>query len=180
MLLGMELRDRTLGIFGLGRIGTAVAERAAGFGMRVIYCSRTARPDAAATRVSFSQLLVESDVLTLHAPLDPQTRGRFGPAELAQMKPGAILINTSRGPLLVEAAIAPALDRGPLFGVGLDVFEAEPAVHPSLIGRDDVVLLPHLGSATEAARRRMAEAALRDAVRVAQGQAPLHPIPELA
>ncbi|MGE0784904.1 MAG: 2-hydroxyacid dehydrogenase [Sandaracinaceae bacterium] len=177
MLLGMELRGRTLGIFGFGRIGRAVAERARGFGMRVIACSRSPFESAEVTRVGFDTLLEDSDVLSIHAPLDPSTRGRFGAAELARMRPGSILVNTARGPLIDEAAIAGALERGPLLGVGLDVYEREPIVHPSLLGRDDVVLLPHLGSATEAARRRMATTALTDAVRVAEGQAPLHPIP---
>ncbi len=178
MLLGMELRGRTLGIFGFGRIGQAVAARAAGFGMRVIYCSRS-EVEGPARRVSFDALLRDSDVISLHAPLDEHTRGRFDAAALGRMKPGAILVNTARGPLLDEGAIAGALDDGPLFGVGLDVYAEEPRVHPSLLGRDDVVLLPHLGSATEAARARMAETALDDAVRVLRGETPAHPIPEL-
>lgn len=179
MLLGMELRGRTLGVFGFGRIGRAVAARARGFGMRVVYCSRSEVPGDEAERVSFDELLARSDVLSLHAPLDEATRGRFGAGELSRMKPGAILINTARGPLVDERAIATALDDGPLFGVGLDVYEDEPAVHPSLLSRDDVVLLPHLGSATEAARARMATTALTDAVRVLEGDEPLHPVPEL-
>jgi glyoxylate reductase len=172
MLLGVELAGRTLGIFGYGRIGKAVARRAEAFGMRVIHSSRSGG-------VSFDRLLTESDVISLHAPLDASTRHRFGAAELARMKPGSILINTARGPLIDEAAIAAALDTGPLFGVGLDVYEREPTVHPSLMDRDDVVLLPHLGSATHEARGRMARTACTDALRVANGQPPLHPIPEL-
>lgn len=185
MLLGMELRCRTLGVYGFGRIGRAVARRALGFGMRIVYCSRSAAPieierALEAERVSFDALLARSDVLTIHAPLSGETRHRFGARELASMKPGSILINTARGPLIDEAALAGALERGPLMGAGLDVFEHEPAVHPTLIDRDDVVLLPHLGSATFEARRRMATTALVDALRVARGQPPLHPIPELA
>jgi glyoxylate reductase len=185
MLLGMELAGRTLGVFGFGRIGRAVARRARGFSMRVVYCSRSAAPAAVeaelgARRVPFETLLAESDVISIHAPLTPETRHRFGPAELAAMKPGAILVNTARGPIVDEAALVDALEGGPPMGAGLDVYEREPAVHEGLLARRDVVLLPHLGSATVAARRRMAETALSDALRVARGQAPRHPIPELA
>jgi glyoxylate reductase len=181
MLLGVELAGRTLGIYGLGRIGRAVARRAAGFGMKVIYCARArAAPEIeaalGATRVDFEELLASSDVISIHAPLDAETRGRFGKRELAAMRRGAILVNTARGPIVDEAALAEALARGHLFGAGLDVFEREPAVHPALLARDDVVLLPHLGSATEAARQRMARTALEDAVRVLRGEAPRHPV----
>ncbi|MFK7988171.1 MAG: 2-hydroxyacid dehydrogenase [Sandaracinaceae bacterium] len=179
MLLGMELRDRVLGIYGFGRIGQAVARRAAGFGMRVVYCSRSDGPPELGARVDFATLLRASDVVSLHAPATPETRHAFDAAALSAMKPGAILINTARGPLVEEAALAYALQEGPLFGAGLDVYEDEPAVHPSLILRDDVVLLPHLGSATEAARRRMAETALTDALCVFEGRAAKHVVPEL-
>jgi glyoxylate reductase len=180
MLLGMELAEKTLGIYGMGRIGRAVARRARGFGMRVIYCSRSGVHDADAERVDFAELLARSDVISVHAPLTRETFHRFGAAELAAMKAGSILVNTARGPLLDEACLAEALDRGPLAGVGLDVYEREPKVEASLLDRDDVVLLPHLGSATIEARGRMARTALTDAIRVARGQPPLHPIPELA
>ena len=185
MLLGMELSGATLGVFGFGRIGRAVARRARGFGMNIIYCSRSAASPAIeaaleATRVGFEELLARADVISLHAPSTERTHHAFGPVALAAMKPGAILVNTARGPLIDEGALAAALDDGPLAGVGLDVFEREPEVHPSLLGRDDVVLLPHLGSATVAARARMAHTALTDALRVARGEPPLHPIPELA
>lgn len=184
MLLGVELSGRTLGVYGFGRIGRAVARRARGFGMRVLYTSRSGAPaeveaSLEATRVPFEALLEQSDVLSIHAPLDERTRGRFGAAELAAMKSGAILVNTARGPIVDEGALAAALARGHLFGAGLDVFEREPEVHPALLGRDDVVLLPHLGSATEAARQRMARTALADAVRVARGEPPAHVVPEL-
>lgn len=185
MLLGVELAGRTLGIFGFGRIGRAVARRALGFGMRVAYCSRSRAPAEVETalsaeRVSFEELLARSDVVSIHATLGPDSRHRFGAKELFAMKPGSILVNTARGPIVDEACLADALERGPLFGAGLDVFEREPIVHPSLLGRDDVVLLPHLGSATVEARGRMATTALVDALRVARGEPPLHPIPELA
>ncbi len=185
MLLGMELAGRTLGIFGLGRIGRAVARRALGFGMRVIYCSRSRAPaevEAAlsAERVSFEELLRRSDVISVHAPLTEETWHRFDGAALMAMRPGSILVNTARGPLIDEAALARALEAGPLMGAGLDVYEREPLVHESLLGRDDVVLLPHLGSATVEARGRMARTALTDAVRVSRAEPPLHPIPELS
>lgn len=185
LLLGKELSGATLGIFGFGRIGRAVARRARGFAMRVIYCSRSPAPpsveaELGARRVEFAELCSESDVISIHAPLTEETRHRFGPAELAAMKPDSILLNTARGPIVDEAALARALDARRLMGAGLDVFEQEPAVHEALIGREDVVLLPHLGSATETTRARMATTALRDALRVARGEPPLHPIPELA
>ncbi len=185
MLLGMELSGRTLGVFGFGRIGRAVARRALGFGMRVIYCSRSRAPAEIeraleAERVSFEDLLARSDVISISAPLSKETFHRFDEAALMAMKPGSILVNTARGPLIDEAALAGALERGPLMGAGLDVYEREPEVHASLLGRDDVVLLPHLGSATVEARGRMASTALTDALRVARGEPPLHPIPELA
>jgi len=179
MLLGMELSGRTLGVFGYGRIGRAVARRARGFGMQVVYCSRSEVEGDDAERVGFDALLSRSDVLSIHAPLDESTEGRFGAEALSAMKPGAILINTARGPLIDEAALAPALDDGPLRGVGLDVYAEEPAVHPSLLDRDDVVLLPHLGSATRAARERMARTALTDALRVLRGEAAGFVVPVL-
>lgn len=180
MLLGMELSGRTLGVFGFGRIGRAVARRARAFGMEVVYCSRSEVPGEDARRVSFEALLAESDVISLHAPLTDETRHAFDAAALAAMKPGSILVNTARGPLTDERALAVALEDGPLFGAGLDVYEHEPAVHVGLLDRDDVVLLPHLGSATEAARRRMAETALRDALAVHRGERPAFVIPELS
>lgn len=185
MLLGMELRGRVLGIYGFGRIGRAVAARARAFGMEVVYCSRSRVPSEQvpgedARRVSFDALLAESDVISVHAPLTDETRHAFGADALAAMKQGSILINTARGPIVDERALAAALESGPLFGAGLDVYEHEPAVHLQLLDRDDVVLLPHLGSATSAARRRMAETALHDALAVHRGEAPSFLVPELA
>jgi glyoxylate reductase len=137
MLLGRELRGATLGIFGYGRIGRAVARRAEGFGMRVLFTSRTGG-------VPLDLLLRESDFLTLHAPSSAQTRHVLGAVQLLEMKRGAILINTARGALVDEAALVRALEIGHLGGAGLDVYEDEPRVHPGLLHRDDVVLLPHL------------------------------------
>jgi glyoxylate reductase len=185
MLLGLELRSATLGLFGFGRIGQAVARRALGFGMRILYARREGSSGEArlpadlaggVQAVSFEELLAQSDAISLHAPLTPQTRHAFGKTQLAQMKRGALLVNTARGPLVDEAALAASLAEGHLGGAGLDVFENEPAVHPALLSRDDVVLVPHLGSATHRARRSMAELALGDAARVLRGEAPLHPV----
>ena len=172
MLLGLELNGATLGIVGLGRIGKAVARRAAGFGMQVIHTS-------ARGGVSLDELLERSDVVTLHCPLSPATRHLMDAKRLVRMKRGAIVVNTSRGPVVDEEALVAALEAGHLGGAGLDVFENEPAVHPGLIGRDDVVLLPHLGSATHKTRARMATMALTDAARVLRGQRPLHPVNEV-
>lgn len=172
MLLGRELRGATLGIIGYGRIGRAVARRAEGFGMRVLWSSRSGG-------VELDELLRVSDVVSLHAPLAPGTRHLIGPAELLRMKRGAILINTARGALVDEAALVRALESGHLGGAGLDVFEDEPRVHPGLIARDDVVLLPHLGSATQETRAMMAQLALADVQRVLRGEPPAHPVHRL-
>jgi glyoxylate reductase len=172
MLLGLELRGATLGIVGLGRIGQAVARRAEGFGMKVLHStSRGGLP--------LEELLGRSDVVTLHCPLTSATRHLMDARRLAQMKRGAFLINTSRGPVVDETALVAALESGHLGGAGLDVFEQEPLVHPGLVRRDDVVLLPHLGSATHATRAQMATMALTDAARVLRGEAPLHPVNEV-
>ena len=173
MLLGLELNGAMLGIVGLGRIGNAVARRAAGFGMQVLHTSMSGG-------VSLDELLERSDVVSLHCPLDARTHHLIDAQRLACMKRGAILINTSRGPVVDEAALVTALQSGRLGGAGLDVFENEPAVHPGLVGRDDVVLLPHLGSATHRTRARMATMALTDAARVLRGERPLHPVNDVA
>lgn len=173
MLLGPSLAGKTLGIYGMGRIGQAVARRALAFGMRVIYHNRrAAQTDFAAELVGKDELIRRSDVLSLHAPLTQETDGAFGEAELAQMKPSAVLINTARGPLLDEEALVRALDSERLWGAGLDVYAREPEVHPGLIDRDDVVLLPHLGSATIECRQEMARRALHDALAVVHGERP--------
>ena len=169
-LMGTSLEGMTLGVYGFGRIGRAVARRAEAFGMKVLALVEGDSPEA------FERLLAESDVLTLHAPLVPETRGRFGTAELARMKKGAILVNTARGPIVDEAALAAALASGHLGGAGLDVFEKEPAVHPALLSLPNVVLLPHLGSSTRQTRLAMARTACEEAVRVLGGQEPRHRI----
>jgi glyoxylate reductase len=185
MLLGMDLAGKTLGIFGFGRIGQAMARRARGFGMKVIYTQRSRAPEAVerelgAEKVPFDQLLARADAISIHCPLTPETRHAFGAPELARMKKGAILVNTGRGPVVDEAALVAALESAHLFGAGLDVYEREPTVHPGLLRRDDVVLLPHLGSAGADTRRVMAELALTDVARVIRGDRPLHPVNEPA
>lgn len=179
---GTDLHGKVLGLFGMGRIATAVARRAAhGFGMQVLYTSRTGHsPDALgfdAQRVDLDELLKSSDVLSLHAPLSPQTRGVIGAAQLAQMKSTAILINTARGPLVDEEALASALEQQRLWGAGLDVFADEPSIEPRLLAlRERVVLAPHIGSATVQCRRRMARAAATNAWHVLSGRPPLNPV----
>ena len=165
MLLGRDLHGRTLGILGYGRIGRAVARRAEGFGMRVLFAAKGGG-------VPLDELLAQSDVLSVHCPLNEETRHLIGAAELLRMKKGALLVNTARGPIVDENALVAALERGHLGGAALDVFENEPAVHPGLVRRDDVVLLPHLGSATEETRENMARIALTQIERVLRGEQP--------
>jgi glyoxylate reductase len=179
--LGGDLEGRALGIFGMGRIGRAVARRAGGFGMRVIYHSRSplsAEDERAlgAERVDFDGLLARSDVVSLHAPLTPDTRHAFDRGALARMRPGSVLVNTARGPLIDEAALVDALRDGPLAAAGLDVFEREPIVHPGLLDLPNVVLLPHIGSATRGTRAGMATLAARNVRAVLAGDPPLTPV----
>jgi len=180
LLLGMELEGATIGIVGAGRIGQAVGRRAGGFGMRIRYADRKPVPDferaTGATRLELKPLLRDSDVVTLHVPSTPETKGMIGPETLALMKPGAILINTARGDLVREEAVAIALEEGRLGAAGLDVFTEEPAVHPRLLAAPRTVLLPHLGSATLPTRRRMAETALANVRAVLAGRPPLTPV----
>ena len=140
--------------------------------MRMLFSSRGGG-------VPFEELLEQSDVLSIHCPLSPQTRHLIGAAELLRMKRGALLVNTARGPIVDEAALVAALETGHLGGAALDVFENEPAVHPGLIHRNDVVLLPHLGSATQEAREQMARIALGQIERVLRGERPTTAVNEL-
>jgi glyoxylate reductase len=183
-LMGVDLYGKTLGLFGMGRIGGAVARRAGhGFGMRLVYASRSPLPaeeerELRATRVDLDDLLGVADVVSLHAPLMPETRHVLGAAQFSAMKPTAILVNTARGALVDEPALAEALEAGQIWGAGLDVFEDEPDVHPRLLAlRERLVLAPHVGSATIDTRRRMADIAVRDARAVLEGRAPAHPVP---
>lgn len=179
-LLGLELHGRTLGLFGAGRIGQAVGRRARGFGLRVLYAARSSKPeferDTGAIRVDPTGLLAESDIVSLHVPATPETKGIINAESLARMKRGAILINTSRGDLVREEALAGALEHGHLGGAGLDVYTDEPAIHPRLRAAPRTVLLPHIGSATEDTRRKMAGIALANVQAVLNGKAPLTPV----
>jgi glyoxylate reductase len=174
LFLGMDLEGATLGIVGMGRIGTEVGRRAAAFGMRVAYHSRAAvDPPYPAEAMGLDDLLSAADVLTLHVPLTPATRGLLGRERLRRMKPGAVLVNTSRGPVVDEEAVAELLASGHLAAAGLDVYEREPAVHPALLTLPNAVLLPHIGSAGTRTRRVMADLALDNVERVLAGGTPL-------
>lgn len=177
ILLGHDPKKKILGILGMGRIGSSVAHRAAAFGMKIIYHSRSGKKATVSwDHVSFQELLTESDVLSLHTPLTPETRGLIGTKELAAMKKGAILINTARGPIVDEAALADSLIRGHLFGAGLDVFEHEPAVHPDLWHAPNVTLLPHIGSGTWETRSAMGEMAATSILEVLEGGKPANTV----
>jgi len=171
-LLGSGLQGKTLGIVGLGEIGRAVAKRAEAFGMSIVYTGRS-KQDTDAEFVSLEELLARSDVVSLHCPLTPETRHLIDAAALRAMKPGAYLVNTTRGPVVDEPALADALEAGEIAGAALDVFEHEPDVEPRLLGRDDVVLSPHLGSATVETRTAMAVLAARNVAAVLAGRPPL-------
>jgi len=180
LLLGIELRGRILGLLGAGRIGQAVGRRAAPFGLRILYTARNARPeferDTGAVRVELSRLLRDSDVLSLHAPSVPETKGIINAQTLALMKPTAVLVNTARGDLIREEALAVALEEGRLGAAGLDVYLDEPEIHPRLRAAPRTVLLPHIGSATLEARRQMAAIALANVQAVLAGGRPLTPV----
>ena len=180
LFLGHDVTGKTLGIIGAGRIGQAVGRRAAGFEMTVLYHSRTAKPEfeaaAGARRVSLEHLLQTSDYVSLHCPLTDETYHLLDERRLKSMKPGSILINTARGPIVDEAALAQVLKEGPLAGAGLDVYEHEPQVHEALLSLKNVILLPHIGSATTETRNEMARMVARNVIAVLeQGQA-LNPV----
>ena len=170
-MLGSGLSGKTLGIIGFGRIGQAVAARTVPFGVRVIYTDGRAVPGSGA--IPLDRLLSSADIVSVHCPLTPQTRHLINQAALARMKRSAYLINTSRGPVVDEAALAWALKNGIISGAALDVYEEEPTVHPDLVTLENVVLTPHLGSATTETRTAMADLAVRNAVAVLTGQSPL-------
>jgi D-3-phosphoglycerate dehydrogenase len=179
-LFGMELRDKTLGIVGLGRIGKAVCERAKGFGMRVIafdpYPDEAFAAAHGVTFVSLLELLATADVVSLHAPAEATEGPVIGPAELKLMKPGAFLINTARGQLVDEAALADALREGRLAGAGIDAFVKEPPVGSPLLELDNVVLTPHLGGRTLDGQRRMGELVIENCLRALRGEPPLYQV----
>lgn len=173
--LGADLYGATLGIIGLGKIGQAVARRASGFGMRVIYSDEGGDPQAAAalgvTRASLEELLEQSDFVSLHVPLTPQTRGLINTAALKRMKPTAILVNTSRGPVVDTAALQQALEEGWIAAAALDVTDPEPLPpeHP-LYRLPNCLIVPHIGSATHNTRRRMAELACENLLAGLEGR----------
>ena len=180
-LLGADVHQKTLGILGFGRIGRAVARRARGFAMRVLYASTTRAPEAVerelgAAHVDLAALLHESDFLSLHVPAGAGTRHTIGAAELRRMKPAAFLINTSRGAIVDEAALARALREGAIAGAGLDVFEAEPYVHPELLACENALIVPHIGSATSETREKMATLAAENCIAYAREGRPLTPV----
>jgi glyoxylate reductase len=167
MMLGADVHGATLGLIGVGRIGRGVAHRAKGFNMRVLYYDPQPLPpdaerDLNAVRVDLGRLLTESDFVSVHVPLTPETQHLLSTAQFGQMKPTAILINTSRGPVIDEAALVDALKAKKIAGVGMDVYEREPAVHPGLIPMPNVVLAPHIASATVRTRSEMSAMAARN------------------
>jgi glyoxylate reductase len=170
-LLGRELDGATLGLIGFGRIGQAVATRARAFGMNVIYAAPRCTSHEV-PHVKLDELLRTSDFVSLHCALHAETRHLIGARELASMKPTAVLINTSRGPIIDEEALAEALHNGHLHGAGLDVYEEEPRVHPRLLTAPRALLVPHIGSATHRARSKMAETAARSIAELLAGRRP--------
>ena len=177
LLAGHDIHHKTLGIFGMGRIGQAVARRGRGFSMRVLYhdarrAEEALERDLGLEFVDKDRLLAESDFISLHVPLLESTRRMIGAPELRRMKPGAILVNTSRGPVVDEAALAEALAARRIAGAGLDVFEHEPEVHPLLLKLDNVVLAPHIGSASIDTRRSMSMLAVENCAAALEGRRP--------
>lgn len=179
-LLGVELDGATLGIIGMGRIGRAVARRGAAFGMRVVYAGRSraaeAESELAAQRLELDELLATADVVSLHCPLTPATAGLIDADALRRMRSTAVLINTARGGIVDDAALAAALRSGAIWGAGLDVFDGEPRVEPALTALPNVVLAPHTGSATVAARAAMARACVDAVLAVKAGRRPANAV----
>ncbi len=180
-LLGSSLQGKTLGVVGMGGIGQATARRARAFGMEIVYQSRSeidpgVAAELGARRVELDELLAVSDVVSLHCPYGPATHHLIGEEQLSAMKDSAYLVNTARGPIVDEAALASALREGRIAGAGLDVFEHEPQVHPELLELDNVVLVPHLGSATVETRTAMAVLAADNVLAVLGGEQPPTPI----
>ncbi len=181
LFLGTELHGKTLGIVGAGRIGTAVGLRAAAFGMKVVYLdprrNRELEKRTRAEPIGLDRLLAASDFVSLHVPLTEETRCLIGRGELRRMKKSAFLINVSRGAVVDEEALAEALRENEIAGAGLDVYEKEPHVHPGLLTLKNVVLLPHIGSATVETRTRMAVMAAEDLAAILAGRPPANPVP---
>ena len=177
MMLGTDVHDATLGIIGIGRIGRGMAHRAKGFNMRVLYADTNPLPpemagSIGATLVDLGRLLAESDFVSVHVPLTKETEHMLSTPQFAQMKPTAILVNTSRGPVVDEAALVEALTAHKIAGAGLDVYEREPAVHPGLVALPNVVLAPHIASATTRTRSEMSAMAARNMATAVRGGRP--------
>jgi glyoxylate reductase len=177
MMLGADVHGATLGLIGVGRIGRGVAHRAKGFNMRVLYYDPQPLPpdaerDLGATRADLGRVLAESDFVSVHVPLTPETQHMLSTAQFGQMKKTAILINTSRGPVVDEAALVEALNAKKIAGAALDVYEREPAVHPGLIPMPNVVLAPHIASATVRTRSEMSAMAARNMATAIRGGRP--------
>jgi glyoxylate reductase len=177
---GPDVWGKTLGIIGFGGIGQSVARRAKGFGMDILYTARSRKEDAEkefeARKVELDELLEESDFVSIHTPLTEETRHLIGEKELDSMKSTAVLVNASRGPVVDEAALAEALEKGSIFAAGLDVYEEEPRVHPKLLELENVVLAPHIGSASIETRDKMAEMAAENLRAVLNGREPETPV----
>jgi phosphoglycerate dehydrogenase-like enzyme len=175
-MLGTELRGKQLGLVGVGRIGRAVAARAPAFGMRVAYTEVFETVLDGAEAMSFDRLLNTSDIVSLHVPLTPETRHLIDKRALARMKRSAFLVNTARGPVVDEEALAWALQQHLIAGAALDVFEREPAVHPDLLALENVLLVPHLASGTTETRTAMADLAAENVLAVLAGRPALTPV----
>lgn len=174
-MIGTELRGKQLGIVGAGRIGRAVAAKAPAFGMTAAFASRGKGSRESGT-MSFDELLVTSDVVSIHAPLTSETRHLIDRKALVRMKRSALLVNTARGPLIDEEALAWALGERLIAGAALDVFEREPEVHPALLTMENALLVPHVGSATRETRTAMADLAVSNVLAVLAGDPPLTPV----
>ena len=180
-MLGSGIQGKTLGIVGLGKIGLATARRARAFGMEIAYAGRKQAPadvetELAARFLPLEELLAQADIVSLHCPLSAETRHLIDAEALGRMKPSAFLVNTTRGPVVDEAALADALRSGTIAGAGLDVFEREPEVHEALLDLENVVLIPHLGSATVETRTAMGVLAARNVVAVLGGGEAVTPV----
>jgi glyoxylate reductase len=179
-LRGYDVWAKTLGIVGMGRIGRAVARRGKGFGMEIVYHNRSrdegAEEELGARYLDLDDLLREADFVSIHTPLTPETWHLIGEEQLGRMKPTSVLVNTSRGPVVDEGALADALAEGRIFAAGLDVYEEEPKVHPKLLELDNVVLAPHIGSASFETRDKMAVLAAENLAAVLRGEDPETPV----
>jgi glyoxylate reductase len=180
LFVGVDVWGKTLGIVGMGRIGQAVARRGRGFGMEILYHNRSRNEEAEeeldARYADLDELLEIADFVSVHTPLTEETRHLLGPEELEKMKPTAVLVNTSRGPVVDEEALADALADRRIFAAGLDVYEEEPKVHPKLLELENVVLAPHIGSGSRETRDGMAVLAAENIVAVLSGGEPKTPV----